>query len=131
MPGRVLQRGPSNQYLNCKSKVNHMNIEDLKNKVGFQINFILHSGLEPETAIEHITELAEDYRKSTSELTKYEIIQQYLLERGANDEFVNNEILILKGLKERECKHRFITSADWSHQKCSECGFKVEIVNKA
>lgn len=107
-----------------------MTKEVLQNKIGFQINFILYSGLEPETAIEHIAQIAEDYRKSTSELTKYEIIQQYLLERGANDEFVNNEVLILKGLKERECKHRFITSADWIHQTCSECGFKVEVKNQ-
>lgn len=33
------------------------------------------------------------------ELAKIEAIQEYLLEHGANDEKINDEILILKGLK--------------------------------
>jgi len=65
------------------------------------------------------------------ELLKAEAIQSYLLEHGTNDEFINNEILILKGFKERvnksECQHEFITSADWKYQSCRKCGFKVQI----
>jgi len=68
------------------------------------------------------------------EIAKLEAIQSYLLEHGTNDEFINNEILILKGFKERvnksECKHEFITSADWNYQSCRNCGFKVQIVNE-
>lgn len=66
------------------------------------------------------------------DLIKAEAIQKYLLELGINDEFINNELLILKGLKERvdksNCEHTFITSADWRYQSCSKCGFKVQIV---
>lgn len=68
------------------------------------------------------------------EIAKAEAIQSYLLERGANDEGINDEVLILKGLKERvnksECNHTLITSADWKYQSCSKCGFKVQIVNE-
>ena len=105
-----------------------MTKSDLKNKIGFQMNFVLYSGLEPETAIENIVELAEDYKTSNLELIKAEAIQSYLLERGANDERINNEVLILKGLKDRvnklECNHVFSVSADLSYEECSKCGLK-------
>jgi hypothetical protein len=111
-----------------------MTKSDLKNKIGFQMNFVLYSGLEPDAAIENIVEIAEEYKSSNLELIKAEAIQSYLLERGANDEGINDEVLILKGLKVRikksECNHTLITSADWKYQSCSKCGFKVQIVNE-
>jgi hypothetical protein len=111
-----------------------MTKSDLKNKIGFQMNFVLYSGLEPDAAIENIVEIAEEYKSSNLELIKAEAIQSYLLERGANDEGINDEVLILKGLKERvnksECNHTLINSADWKYQSCSKCGFKVQIVNE-
>jgi choline kinase len=40
-----------------------MNIKQLKNKIGFQIGFLLYSGMSQEDAIKHLTEIAIDYAK--------------------------------------------------------------------
>ncbi len=41
-------------------------------------------------------------KSETAELMKLEAIQNYLLEHGANDEDINDAILVLKGLKTQE-----------------------------
>lgn len=67
-------------------------------------------------------------KSEKAELMKLEAIQKYLLEHGANDEDINDQILVLKGLKEPEpCKHRYITDADWKSQTCSKCGDRITI----
>jgi len=40
-----------------------MNTKQLKNKIGFQIGFLLYSGMSQEDAIKHLTEIAIDYAK--------------------------------------------------------------------
>ena len=79
-----------------------MTKDKLKNKIGFQISFILYSGLDPDKGVEQITEIAVDYHNANSELTKLEAIQSYLLEHGANDEDLNDSIHVMKGLKTQE-----------------------------
>jgi hypothetical protein len=38
-----------------------MNIEQLENKIGFQIGFLLYSGMAKEQAVEHLKQIAIDY----------------------------------------------------------------------
>jgi hypothetical protein len=42
------------------------------------------------------------YTNKEIELIKLEAIQSYLLDHGANDEDINDAILVLKGLKTQE-----------------------------
>lgn len=65
---------------------------DLKNKVGFQISFLLYSGKDTEQTINDITSIAIDYHNKNSELSNLIAIQEYLLGRGANDEDINEKI---------------------------------------
>lgn len=76
----------------------------------FEYGKLFRTKLTPEETLNRISEkmpLPEEFAdevKKAIELEKQLAIQDYLLEHGSNDEKVNDEILILKGLKVRESK---------------------------
>ena len=73
-----------------------MSVDKLKNKIGFQIGFLLHSNKEQSKVIYDLTQIAVDYHNENIELSNLQAIQNYLLERGSNDENINDKISQLK-----------------------------------
>lgn len=69
-----------------------MDIKSLKNKIGMQVAFLLHSNKDVNKTIEHITKIAIDYHNQNTELSNLEAIQEYLYKKGANDETINDKI---------------------------------------
>lgn len=73
-----------------------MDLEKLKNKIGMQIGFLLHSNKDVNQTIEHLTEIAIDYHSKNTQISNLIAIQDYLYKHGANDEKINDEIKTLK-----------------------------------
>lgn len=69
-----------------------MSVENLENKIGFQIGFLIHSGKSVEATIEDLKKIAIDYHKKNSELSNLLAIREYLMKKGANDESLNDRI---------------------------------------
>ena len=73
-----------------------MSLEKLKNKIGMQIAFLLHSNKYVNQTIEDLTEIVIDYHNQNIELSNLLAIQNYLYKRGGNDETINDQIKNLK-----------------------------------
>lgn len=69
-----------------------MSEENLENKIGFQIGFLIHSGKSVEATIEDLKQIAIDYHNINIKLSNLKSIQEYLLNKGANDEKINDKI---------------------------------------
>lgn len=69
-----------------------MTTEELENKIGFQIDFLILSGKKPIDALKSLIEITKDYHQANLELSNLQAIQEYLLSRGTNDERINGKI---------------------------------------